>query len=188
MVKAYRDTWTLGVHSYLAYLRDRLIVAKNFWPTPVVFSCRSATRTSLGARCLDEVFGRRTSAVITFKKTGGQTTRLSAGICDYLLWYAKRSRVGQVPATVQADDAGEGHQRRAIREHQACLETGKVIRRTERSDEASILAKARWLRARQLSLESASEEHERSSRSYFEARVLRLRRTHLEDDSRGMTD
>jgi hypothetical protein len=44
MVKAYRDTWTLGIHSYLAYLRDRLIVARNCWPTAAASSCRSAMR------------------------------------------------------------------------------------------------------------------------------------------------
>ena len=48
MVKAYRDTWTLGVHSYLAYLRDRLIVARELWRTAGRSSCRSETRTCTG--------------------------------------------------------------------------------------------------------------------------------------------
>ena len=52
MVKAYRDTWTLGVHSYLAYLRDRLIVgARAAGRHRLASSCRSATRTCTACAC-----------------------------------------------------------------------------------------------------------------------------------------
>ena len=47
-VKAFRDTWRDGIHSYLSYLRDRLTVARTCWPTPAPSSSRSATRTSTG--------------------------------------------------------------------------------------------------------------------------------------------
>ena len=58
MVKAYRDTWTLGVHSYLAYLRDRLIVGEGTAGRHgAASSCRSATRTCIACGwLLDEVF------------------------------------------------------------------------------------------------------------------------------------
>jgi adenine-specific DNA-methyltransferase len=45
-IKAFRDTWELGIHSYLTYLRDRLLLARELLPRPAASSCRSATRTS----------------------------------------------------------------------------------------------------------------------------------------------
>ena len=48
MVKAYRDTWTLGVHSYLSYLRDRCCCARNCWRIRGVFLCRSGMRICTG--------------------------------------------------------------------------------------------------------------------------------------------
>ena len=62
MVKAYRDTWTLGVHSYLAYLRDRLIVARELLTdTGSVFVQISDENVHLVRGLLDEVFGRDNS-------------------------------------------------------------------------------------------------------------------------------
>ena len=46
-IRAFRDTWKLGIHSYLAYLRDRLTAVVNSSPRPAASSCRSATRTSI---------------------------------------------------------------------------------------------------------------------------------------------
>ena len=71
MVKAYRDTWALGIHSYLAYLRDRLPWPRNSSPTPAASSCRSATKTCIACgacwmRCLER---RILSRMIAFKKT-----------------------------------------------------------------------------------------------------------------------
>ena len=43
-VRAFRDTWKLGIHSYLAYLRDRLVVARDCSPRPAASSCRLAMR------------------------------------------------------------------------------------------------------------------------------------------------
>ena len=81
MVKAYRDTWTLGVHSYLAYLRERLIVAKELLTdTGSVFVQIGDENAHSVRAILDEVFGRRSVLrLIAVKKTGGQTTNLSAG-------------------------------------------------------------------------------------------------------------
>ena len=56
-VRAFRDTWKLGIHSYLAYLRDRLVVARDLLTETAAFSCRSVTRTCISCgtywtRCL----------------------------------------------------------------------------------------------------------------------------------------
>ncbi len=60
MIKAFRDTWELGIHSYLTYLRDRLLLARDLLhESGFDASCRSVTRTSITVRDLmDEVFGR----------------------------------------------------------------------------------------------------------------------------------
>ena len=91
MVKAYRDTWTLGVHSYLAYLRDRLAVARDLLADSGSVFVQISDENIQRVRCLlDEVFGASNfAAQITFRTTsslGGQHLGPSA---NYLLWYAR---------------------------------------------------------------------------------------------------
>jgi adenine-specific DNA-methyltransferase len=91
MVKAYRDTWELGTHSYLCYLKDRLLVARDLLSDSgsifVQMSDQNLHRVRL---VMDEVFGANNfCGQIQFKKTGYASTEGLATICDYLLWYAK---------------------------------------------------------------------------------------------------
>jgi adenine-specific DNA-methyltransferase len=91
MVKAYRDTWTLGVHSYLTYLRDRLIVAKELLhDTGSIFVQISDENIHRLRSLLDEVFGfANFVGQITFRTTsslGGKYLGFSA---NYLLWYSR---------------------------------------------------------------------------------------------------
>jgi adenine-specific DNA-methyltransferase len=91
MVKAYRDTWTLGVHSYLSYLRDRLLLCKELLAdTGSIFIQINDENLHRVRMLLDEVFGS-TNIVgqITFQKTGGFSQSALPSIADYLLWYAK---------------------------------------------------------------------------------------------------
>jgi adenine-specific DNA-methyltransferase len=90
-VKAFRDTWELGIHSYLSYLRDRLLVAHDLLvESGSVFVQISDENLHLVRSLLDEVFGREGFiAVITFKKTSGGTSEFVPGTADYLVWYAK---------------------------------------------------------------------------------------------------
>jgi adenine-specific DNA-methyltransferase len=91
-VKAFRDTWKLGIHSYLAYLRDRLVVARDLLTeTGSVFVQIGDENVHLVRCVLDEVFGSESFiSLISVKKTGGQSSNELPGVCDYLLWYAKR--------------------------------------------------------------------------------------------------
>ena len=91
MVKAYRDTWKLGVHSYLAYLRDRLMVSKELLTdTGSIFVQIGDENVHLVRDVLDEIFGRENfMAQIAFSTTG-TTGAYLPGTCDYLLWFAKR--------------------------------------------------------------------------------------------------
>ena len=92
MVKAYRDTWTLGVHSYLAYLRDRLMLCRELLAdTGSIFVQISDENLHRARMVLDEVFGPQNFvALITFTKTSGQSGELLSGVTDFLLWYTKQ--------------------------------------------------------------------------------------------------
>lgn len=91
-IKAFRDTWKLGIHSYLAYLRDRLVVARDLLTeTGSVFVQIGDENVHL-VRCLmDEVFGSENFvALISYKTTSGVLqARAPRRTSDYLIWYAK---------------------------------------------------------------------------------------------------
>ena len=91
MVKAYRDTWTLGIHSYLAYLRDRLAMAKELLADAGSIFVQISDENLHRVRCLmDEVFGAENFCeIFTVQKTGGLSESLVPGTSDYLLWYCK---------------------------------------------------------------------------------------------------
>jgi adenine-specific DNA-methyltransferase len=91
MVKAYRDTWELGLHSYLTYLRDRLLLARDLLaPGGSIFVQISDENLHHVREVMDEVFGTENFCqVVTFVKTSGQRTKDVHRVCDYLLWYAK---------------------------------------------------------------------------------------------------
>jgi adenine-specific DNA-methyltransferase len=91
MVRAYRDTWELGLHSYLTYLRDRLTLAKELLtPTGSIFVQISDENIHHLREVLDEVFGPENYAgQIAFFKTSSQSTTSIPSVCDYLLVYAK---------------------------------------------------------------------------------------------------
>jgi adenine-specific DNA-methyltransferase len=91
MVKAYRDTWNLGLHSYLSYLRARLIVARDLLAdTGSIFVQIGDENLHHVRELMDDVFkAENQCSVITLVKTAGQSTELIPNVCDYLLWYAK---------------------------------------------------------------------------------------------------
>ena len=90
-IKAYRDTWELGIHSYLSYLRERLLIAKDLLTDSGSCFVQISDENLHLVRCLmDEVFGSENFAsLITFQKTTGSTTRTLPRTSDFLLWYAK---------------------------------------------------------------------------------------------------
>ncbi len=95
-IRAFRDTWELGIHSYLAYLRDRLAVARGLLnESGSVFVQIGDENVHLVRSLLDEVFGSENFvAEIAFKKTSGAGspsggTQTLAHVHDYILWYAK---------------------------------------------------------------------------------------------------
>ena len=90
-VKAFRDTWRDGIHSYLTYLRDRLTVARDLLTESGSIFVQIGDENVHRVRALmDEVFGEDNCvALIQFKKTGGFEAGSIPSICDFVVWYAK---------------------------------------------------------------------------------------------------
>ena len=92
-VKAFRDTWRDGVHSYLTYLRDRLTVARDLLTDFGAIFVQIGEENVHRVRALmDEVFGETNCiSQISIQKTSGQTSRYIAGVQDFILVYAKNA-------------------------------------------------------------------------------------------------
>jgi adenine-specific DNA-methyltransferase len=91
MVKAYRDTWELGLHSYLTYMRDRLLLARNLLtPSGSIFVQISDENLHHVRELMDEVFGEQNYVgQIAFRKTGGQSVKLLPSTYDFVVHYAR---------------------------------------------------------------------------------------------------
>ena len=92
MVKAYRDTWELGLHSYLTYMRDRLLLARDLLhPSGSIFVQISDENLHHVREVMDEVFGEENfTAVIPFrKKTMPLGAEFLDSMYDFILWYGK---------------------------------------------------------------------------------------------------
>lgn len=91
MIKAFRDTWELGIHSYLTYLRNRLLLARELLAdSGSVFVQISDENVHHVKELCDDVFGSENYLnLIPFVKTSGVTTKYLASRVDFLIWYAK---------------------------------------------------------------------------------------------------
>ena len=90
-IKAYRDTWELGINSYLSYLRDRLVLARELLTeSGSCFVQISDDNVHLVRTIMDEVFGSDNFiSQIVFTKTTGFTANTIGNVCDFILWYSK---------------------------------------------------------------------------------------------------
>ena len=90
-IRAFRDTWELGIHSYLTYLRDRLLLVKELLhESGSCFVQISDENLHLIRNLMDEVFGADNfCAMISFRKSGGTTALLLPAPADFILWYGR---------------------------------------------------------------------------------------------------
>ena len=110
MVQAYRDTWEVGLHSYLTYLRDRLLLARDLLsPSGSIFVQIIDENLHHVREVMESIFGKE-NFIVTFvvKKKGGQKGQLIDPVNDYLLWFAKnveraRARFLQLFEKVEVD-------------------------------------------------------------------------------------
>lgn len=91
MIRAFRDTWELGIHSYLSSIRDRILTSRELLnESGSMFTQISDENLAHVVKVMDEVFGAENRvAIIPFIKTSGQTDKLISSVNDYLVWYAK---------------------------------------------------------------------------------------------------
>lgn len=92
-IRAFRDTWKMGIHSYLTYLRDRMVVAQDLLSeTGSIFVQIGDENVHLVRCLLDEVFGSKNFiSQISFATTTGFVANTLSRAGDYLLWYAKNA-------------------------------------------------------------------------------------------------
>ena len=105
-VKAFRDTWRDGIHSYLTYLRDRLTVARDLLTDSGSAFLQIGDKNVHRIRMvMDEVFGEDNfCALIPFQKTSGGSDTFISSDLDYLVWYAKnRANVKYRPVRIPKD-------------------------------------------------------------------------------------
>lgn len=153
-IKAFRDTWELGIHSYLSYLRDRLLVARQLLHDSGSCFVQISDENVHLVRCLmDEVFGSANFvALIPFAKTTGSTQDFVASTCDYLVFYARdkdrlkyrqlyRERADSGDSAYQMLELADGHRRRMTSDEKAdrsSIPTGSRIFRFDNLQSQSI--------------------------------------------------
>ncbi len=95
-IRAFRDTWELGIHSYLTYLRDRLLLARELLhESGSCFVQIGKENVHRAGVVMDEIFGAGNRvATISYATTSGSSANTLPEVADYLLWYARdRQRV-----------------------------------------------------------------------------------------------
>ncbi|MBC8553859.1 MAG: site-specific DNA-methyltransferase, partial [Candidatus Brocadiales bacterium] len=94
MIKAFRDTWELGIHSYLTYLRDRLLLTRELLhESGSVFVQISDENVHHVREIMDEVFGVKNFIVlIPFRKTGSIASNYLGTVTDYLIYYSNNKQ------------------------------------------------------------------------------------------------
>ncbi|MEQ9453824.1 MAG: site-specific DNA-methyltransferase, partial [Phycisphaeraceae bacterium] len=109
-VKAFRDTWRDGIHSYLTYLRDRLTVARDLLhESGSIFVQIGDENVHRVRAVMDEVFGEENFCLlIFFKKTAGDTSTLMPAMGDYILWYSKNKTSAKYRPVYVEKQLGEG--------------------------------------------------------------------------------
>ena len=152
-VRAFRDTWRDGIHSYLGYLRDRLVVARELLHESGSCFVQIGDENVHRVRALmDEVFGEGNFvSMLTVQKTGGLVSRGIVQTLDYMLWSAKD--IEQLKVRQLFDQRREGHT--SLERYDLATDRLGHLRRwnTLTDDER---ASHNWWRARTVALESAN--------------------------------
>jgi adenine-specific DNA-methyltransferase len=108
-VKAFRDTWRDGIHSYLTYLRDRLMVARELLANSgSLFVQISDENVHLVRTLLDEVFGGDNSISTIVWKKGAPRSKTIKNAFNYILWYSKNAEECKSHKIYRRRDANEG--------------------------------------------------------------------------------
>jgi adenine-specific DNA-methyltransferase len=131
-VKAFRDTWRDGIHSYLTYLRDRLTVARDLLTDSGSIFVQIGDENVHRVRGLmDEIFGSENFfAQINFKSTSPLGQSGIAKVYDYIVWYTKKAEAIKFRSLFQEKDISEDKEYRFLDE----LETGGDYRKLNENE------------------------------------------------------
>ena len=158
VVRAFRDTWQLGIHSYLTYLRDRLAVSRELLSeSGSVFVQIGDENVHLVRTLMDEVFGRENAvSTIVFRTTANLTGNYLGRNSDYILWYARsieRLRFDKLfHGRGLAEDVGERYTRVELSDG-----SRRPMSDPERKDNSTIPPTARPYRHGDLTSQGATE-------------------------------
>lgn len=168
MIKAFRDTWELGIHSYLTYLRDRLILARELLTeSGSVFVQIGEENCHLVRDVLDEVFGvENFVSQIIFSKTSSATSENLSGTYDLILFYSKdKDKLKFRQPYIVKEVGGAGGS--AYRKVRLPNLSERAITKTELSNPATLDRKARVFRIDNLTSQSAGRDKGEGAASWF---------------------
>jgi adenine-specific DNA-methyltransferase len=171
-VRAFRDTWRNGIHSYLTYLRDRLTVARDLLhESGSIFVQIGDENVHRVRAVMDEVFGEDNFvALITVEKTSGQTQDFISPVTDYVVWFARDRQRMKYRALWYPKTAGKGGSSEYSR-----VEDPNLFRRRLTSEEMEsiegLAPGLRIYRQDNLTSQSMGREKGEGAASWFEVRV-----------------
>ncbi len=168
VIRAFRDTWNDGIHSYLPYLRDRLVAAKYLLhDSGSVFLQIGEENLHVVRSLLDEIFlPNNAIATIIFLKTGGATSEYLPGVYDALVWYARdkeKLKYRQPYRLKEVGGAGGSAYNRVLMPDGSW----KSLTRDEKDDGSKIPNGARIFRVDNLTSQSVGREKGEGAASWF---------------------
>jgi adenine-specific DNA-methyltransferase len=167
-VKAFRDTWKDGIHSYLTYLRDRLTIARDLLhESGSIFVQIGDENVHRVRTVMDEVFGPENSiSQIIFLKTAGATSEYLPGTYDALLFYARnRSHLKFRLPYKRKNLQGDGDSAYTkLREADSC---SRALNKLERSGEQTLPEGSRIYRIDNLTSQSVGRDKGEGAASWF---------------------
>jgi adenine-specific DNA-methyltransferase len=184
-VKAFRDTWRDGIHSYLTYLRDRLTAARDLLTdTGSIFVQIGDENVHRVRALMDEVFASGNSILlINFQKTGGIEGQYLQNTVDYVLWYSKDSKVAKYRKLYQARKAGHASLDR-YDQYQVNEVQTRALTSDEKKDDSSLDASRR---CQLFPLYSDGESAGATREFEYRLRVYAIRAgTHWKTTQKGM--
>jgi adenine-specific DNA-methyltransferase len=172
-VKAFRDTWRDGIHSYLTYLRDRLTVARDLLhESGSIFIQIGDENVHRVRTVLEEVFGDENFIVqISTKTSGGSTSVYLPGVVDYILWFAKNRKYTKYHALFGTKNLGEEGSDKYSRVRLSSLET-RSLTPAERSLEVDLSQGARVYRQDNITSQSVGRDKGEGSASWFPVKIF----------------
>jgi adenine-specific DNA-methyltransferase len=171
-IKAFRDTWELGIHSYLTYLRDRLTAAKELLSdTGSCFVQIGDENVHLVRSLMDEVFGsEHFVSLITAAKTSGGTGNYVPGTADYVLWYARDIGLTKYRPLLKAKSAG-GQGGSLYTQVELSDGSTRPLSAAERADPSTVPPGSRIFGLDNLKSQSQGREKGEGAASWFEIDV-----------------